>query len=149
MNAGCVMRKSAARVTKILRTFSLLSVQGQSAVLCLYPLTCVCVCVKFISLCVYLAKMFREGMVRFVMLPQARRRHSPVRQVLPTGSVNINKKTSPPWCQLLRCGSAGSHANAWPDANSLRRAPAASLPACLQTGEQSVANSGFCSVCTP
>lgn len=47
-NAGCVMRKSAARETKILRrTFSLLSVQEQKAVcVCLYPFMCVCGHVK-------------------------------------------------------------------------------------------------------
>lgn len=40
------------------------------------------------------AQVFSEGIVFFVTLPQARPRCSPVRQVLLTGSVNINKTSS-------------------------------------------------------
>lgn len=67
---------------------------------------------KYISvhICV---QVFPEGMVSFVTLLRAgRHRCSPVRQVLLTGSVNINKTSS--LCANSCRGSAGSHANSGP-----------------------------------
>lgn len=85
--------------------------------------------------CVYLtAQVLSEGMVFFVTLPQARRRCSPVRQVLLTGSVNINKNLLPLGANSCR-GSAGSHANAGP-AQTACKAPRRPAPAACQPADR-------------
>lgn len=84
-----------------------------------------------------------SGMVFFVKLPQARHRSRPVRQVLQTRSVNINKTCSP-LCAKSCCRSTDSHANAGPAQTACKAlCRLVLLSARLWTGEGSVANSGF------
>lgn len=103
-NAGCLMRKSAARETKILFRNRILSV-------CIHDHDAVCLgmwiyisvhnCTHSVS--VSFTAQALSSIAFFVTLPQASQRCSPVHQVLSTRSVNINKKKIPPplRCQLL------------------------------------------------
>lgn len=102
-NAGCLMRKSAARETKILFRNRILSV-------CVHDRDAVCLgmwiyisvhnCTHSVS--VSLTAQALSSIAFFVTLPQASHRCSPVHQVLSTRSVNINKKNPPSLrCQLL------------------------------------------------
>lgn len=96
-NAGCLMRKSAARETKIICS-------GTELCLCAFMTVMLCLgmwiyisvhnCTRSVS--VSLTARALSSITFFVTLPQASHRCSPVHQVLSTRSVNTNKKNSFP-----------------------------------------------------
>lgn len=143
-NAGCLMRKSAARETKIICSGTELCLCAfMTAMLCLGMWIYISVhnCTRSVS--VSLTARALSSITFFVTLPQASHRCSPVHQVLSTRSVNTNKKKLLPIGASSCHGSAGSHANAGRTQTACR----AQRPASLQTGEPGTGQDAQTSLC--
>lgn len=102
----------------------------------------------FVPVCLhtYWSCVFGRHWRFFVTLPQARHHCSPVRQVLPTISANINKNLLPV-CASSCCGSAGSHANAGPAQTACKAVCRPALQACQPCGQVSAARPSLASGC--